>query len=290
MLVIENEWIKASFKSAGGELISFIHKENQIEYLWQGDSTFWGRQAPVLFPIVGRLKDDQYLFEDTVYPMNQHGFARDCEFTVSEQTSESITFSLKSDKKTKIIYPFDFELGIQYSVEKNKLSVRYLVKNCGQETMWYSVGGHPAFNVPLNNQGTFEDYAINFQSDQSLNFLPLVGPYIDEEQSVLKSSNTTMQLTRELFSNDALVFETAGKHAYTIYSELSPHQITVSYKELHYVGIWSPYPKEAPFVCIEPWQGVADTLATSGKLTEKKGIVSLNSKSEKIHEYTIEIK
>lgn len=287
---IGNDLLEATFKTMGAELTSLKSRgESAVEFLWQGDKEFWGRQAPVLFPIVGRLKNDHYFVDGKEFSMGQHGFARDKEFTVLTHTDEKIVFSLKSDAETKEMYPYDFELQLQYSVEDNGLLTRYLVKNTGQETMWYSVGGHPAFNVPINGEGEFEDYYLSFSPSKSRITLPLSGPYVDSENITLGQTNTSIAFSRELFANDALIYETPEKNSFTIQSEKSSHKVTVSYDNMPFVGIWSPYPKEAPFVCIEPWQGIADTLDATGNLHEKTGVLSLKQEEIRAHEFLIEV-
>ncbi|MGX6961374.1 aldose 1-epimerase family protein [Vagococcus xieshaowenii] len=291
MYTLRNNQVTATFKAQGAELTSLKLNENDVEFLWQGDPEFWGRQAPVLFPFVGRLKDDTYRFEGKTYHLPQHGFARDQVFNVLEHSKERITFSLKSSAETKANYPFDFELQIIYRLEGNQLTTTYRVENLGSDKMYYSVGGHPAFNVPINGDGAFEDYnlTVNF-STESL-FLPLQGPNIAMNKKEVVEPTFTIPLLREVFKGDALVYMTdLGQQTFTLHSEQSSHQLTVSYEGLPFVGIWSPYPKEAPFVCIEPWLGIADTIDASGELTEKMGIQMLDAAQVSTSSYQIVIK
>lgn len=289
VLMIENECLKVSFSELGGELTSIQNQEDNIEYLWQGNPEFWGRQAPVLFPNVGRLKDDSYRYEGVTYYLGQHGFARDQRFTVKEHTATRIAFSLLSNEESRKVYPFEFELILSYELVGNQLICSYHVENTGKGPMYFSIGGHPAFNVPLGNQGNFEDYFLRFAPKKSRLVLPLKGPYIDLANKTLGQTNTDIALTRALFKNDAIVYETVGTNSYSIKSDKTPHSVTVSYDNMPYVGIWSPYPLEAPFVCIEPWCGVADTVEATGELTEKLGINHLASQEIFKNQYTIEI-
>lgn len=275
--IIENEVLTARFNEQGGELASLKAKESGVEYIWQGDPAFWGRHAPVLFPFVGSLKDDQYRHQGQTYQMGQHGFARDQQFSLKARTTDSVSLSLKSSAETKKVYPFDFELILHYHLEGNKLTCGYEVINQGTDNMLFSIGGHPAFNVPLDGEGTFEDYFLQFSPRKSRVQLPLNGRFIDGANKTLGQTNTDIALTRELFNMDALIYETSGAHSYAIKSEKTSHSVTVTYDNLPYVGIWSPYPKEAPFVCIEPWDGIADTVDATGELAEKMGIKSLDS-------------
>lgn len=286
---IENKFLTATFAEQGAELISLKSKENGIEYIWQADPEYWGRHAPVLFPIVGRLKEDTYSYQGKEYHLPQHGFARDSLFEVIEQGAESVSFSLKATKETKKNYPFDFELVITYTLEEQNLTVHYQVENIGQEDLYFSVGGHPAFNVPLESGLSFSDYYLSYSPQKSRTQIPLSGPYADMENKTLAQTNISLDLTHDLFHKDALIYETKGVNTFTIESDESEHSVSLT-TEMPYVGIWSPTPKEAPFVCIEPWCGIADTTTATGNLVDKVGINHLTpSELFKAH-YVISVK
>lgn len=289
-VIIQNDQLIAEISEHGAELISLKSKEHDLEYIWQGDPKYWGRHAPVLFPIVGRLKNDQYVYQGKTYSMGQHGFARDMDFEMVEHEQEHAKFVLKSTPETKENYPFDFELVLVYELGGDGITVHYQVENIGEEEMYFSIGGHPAFNVPLEEGLTFEDFYLAFSPRKSRLRLPLAGPFIDMEQKTIGQTNTNLALFRELFDQDALVFETRGLNAYSIRSEKSSHSVTLSYKDMPYVGIWSPYPKEAPFVCIEPWFGIADTVDSNGQLNEKAGINQLGAHELFKTKYSITVK
>lgn len=287
---IENEFLIATIAEDGAELISLKSKKNNIEYIWQGDPAFWGRHAPVLFPVVGRLKDDQYTYQNQTYPMSQHGFARDSLFNVIEHGTELVSLSLKSNKETKKVYPFDFELILSYLLEEDNLVVRYQVENTGASDMYFSIGGHPAFNVPLESGLTFDDYYLSFAPKKSRTQIPLAGPFADFDHKTLGQTNTSLDIRRELFKEDAIIFETKGASAFTIETDEGAHSISLSYTDMPYVGIWSPYPQEAPFVCIEPWCGIADEVNATGNLVDKKGINTLAASDIFKTQYTLKVK
>ncbi|EOH98555.1 aldolase 1 epimerase LacX [Enterococcus haemoperoxidus ATCC BAA-382] len=287
---IENEYLIATIAEDGAELVSLKSKKNNIEYIWQGDPAFWGRHAPVLFPVVGRLKEDQYTYEEHTYPMSQHGFARDSLFEVIEHGSELVSLSLKSSKDSKKVYPFDFELILSYALEADNLVVNYQVENTGNSEMYFSIGGHPAFNVPLEQELSFNDYYLSFSPKKSRTQIPLAGPFADFEHKTLGQTNTSLDIRRELFKQDAIIFETKGVNAFTIETDEGPHSISLSYSDMPYVGIWSPYPQEAPFVCIEPWCGIADDVNATGNLVDKKGINKLGPSDVFKTNYTITAK
>lgn len=289
-ITIETAYLQATIDSKGAELHSLFSKEHEIEYLWQGDPKYWARRSPVLFPIVGALKEDQYTYQGKTYPMSQHGFARDMEFELFEQATDAVTFVLKSNEETRKVYPFEFQLFLSYQLGGDGLTVAYKVLNDSDEEMFFSIGGHPAFNVPLVEGLTFEDYYVKSSPMKSRITIPLKGRYLDLENRTLGQTNAATALTRELFSNDALIFETKGLNSFSICSDKSPHKVTLSYNHLPFVGIWTPYGTDAPFVCIEPWAGVADTTDATGDLTEKFGIQTLAPREEFASKYAITVK
>ncbi len=162
MFTIENQELKVSIEAKGAELQSLYHKDYQLEYMWSGDPAFWGKHAPLLFPIVGTLKGNTYYYEGRAYSLPRHGFARDREFTVESQRADSITFLLQSDEQTRAVYPFEFELRVGYRLVSNKVSTTYQIRNPSSEPMYFSVGGHPAFRVPLVPDTEYTDYYLEF--------------------------------------------------------------------------------------------------------------------------------
>ena len=196
---IKNEFIKAKINSFGAELNSLQKVENKFEYIWQADKNYWARHSPVLFPIVGRLKEDTYFYKDKKYSLSQHGFARDKEFELLKKENDFIEFSLKNDEKTLEIYPFLFELNISYKLENTKLIISYKVKNRSEDRLYFSIGAHPAFNISSDDFLDFED--VRTSKRYFLNDKGLI--YKNEEVSFTKNS---LILDEEIFKNDALVF------------------------------------------------------------------------------------
>lgn len=269
--ILENELCQATINHHGAELSSFILKSVGIEYIWQGNPEYWGRHAPVLFPIVGRLKEDTYRYKGESYSLSQHGFARDLMFELEDRTATKAIFLLKSSEATLKMYPFSFELRLSYELIGQELEIGYDVRTYSDE-MFFGIGGHPAFNVPLVDNTEFEDYYLHFAPSKSRFLLPLKGPFVDIKEKTLGQTNTSIQLHRDFFKNDAFILETMGENTFSILSDKTEHGVSIVYSELPFVGIWTPYPSEAPFVCIEPWAGIADTLEATGNLEEKLGI------------------
>ncbi|MFL2099906.1 aldose 1-epimerase family protein [Desemzia sp. FAM 23991] len=287
---IKNNYLTVEIASKGAELQSIRSNGTEIEYLWQGDKEYWNRKSPVLFPIVGRLKEDSYTYRGQTYSMTQHGFARDEDFELVEQEEQKVVFQLTSSEKSKQLYPFDFALLIAYEVIENTVQVSYSVKNTADsEQMYFSIGGHPGFNVPLTESTKFEDYYLSFLPRRSRKQIPLQGPYADTAHTTLAQTNTTLRLDRELFDNDALVFEVKNSNTFSIQSDKTPHSVEVTFENHPYVGVWSVPGKKAPFVCIEPWHGIADTVDASGKLEDKLGIQTLPAQETFQTKYSIQV-
>ena len=285
---IKNEHIKAKIKSFGAELNSLQKIDEDLEYMWQGDSKYWNRHSPILFPIVGRLKNDSYTYQNQKYNMTQHGFARDKEFEVIKNEVDFIEFRLKSDEKTLEIYPFSFELYLSYKLEKNSLIVSYKVINKSDDKMLFSIGAHPAFNWTLKEDEKKENYFLEFENIKQtkryfLNDKGLVYDSVD-----LKIIDNKIDLNEELFKNDALVFEDLNIKTLTLKNSINENYIKLNFENFPYLGIWSK-PTGAPFICIEPWFGVADSFDSSKNLEDKKGIITLLKDEIFSSFYSIEI-
>ncbi len=285
---IRNEHIKAKIKSFGAELNSLQKIDDDLEYIWQGDSKYWNRHSPILFPIVGRLKDDSYLYKNQKYNMSQHGFARDKEFEVVRKEADFIEFRLKSNEKTLEIYPFSFELYLSYKLEKNSLIVSYKVINKSDDEMLFSIGAHPAFNWTFKENEKKEDYFLEFANirESKRYFLNDKGLVYNHEN--LEIIDNKIALNEELFKNDALVFNDSNIKNLTLKNKNNNNFVKLNFDNFPYLGIWSK-PSGAPFICIEPWFGIADDENSNGNFEDKKGLISLEKDEIFSCFYTIEI-
>lgn len=270
---LKNEYLTVLINEAGAELSS-VKSSDGIEYMWQADKTFWGRHAPVLFPIVGRLKDDQYTVAGQAYHMGQHGFARDNDFTVVNQTATQATFELTDSRATREMYPYAFRLRLIYTLTDHELTVNYNVHNPANQELLFSVGGHPAFNVPLADPaGTLADYKVTVAPRKVYAHIPLQAPLNDASNADDFDLTKPLELSRDLFKDDALILD-LNHHETTLMldTDLDDHGVAMTIEDAPYVGMWSPYPAEAPFVCLEPWWGIADNVDSDGQLSHKMGI------------------
>lgn len=288
MQTLKNNQLTVKINPRGAELTSLFNNENQTEYLWNADPKFWGKSSPVLFPIVGSLKNDIYRFEGKEYTLPRHGFARDRAFIVEKSEENMVTFLLTHDENTLKVYPFKFEFRLIYSLENNTLNVTYSVKNVGENKMYFSVGGHPAFAIPLAEKTTYDDYYLEFNKTETFKRWWLTDDGLIEIQPVdfLVDANK-LNLTKELFYDDALVFKNLESTSVTLKSDKTNHQLKFNFEGFPFLGIWAA--KEADFVCIEPWCGIADSANHKQELTEKEGIncLSIGDIFEKTWQVTI---
>lgn len=278
---ISNSRLKASIKNAGAELFSLKDEQNK-EYIWEGNPDFWGKHSPVLFPIVGTLKNNTFKIGSTEYQLSRHGFARDMEFQLIEKTGNSAVFSLESNEETLKKYPFEFELQLIYTIENTSLNIEYVVINKGETKMPFSIGAHPAIALPQN----FENYAFKFEKEEPLQYNLLENDLISDKTETLKTTGNIVPLDYKLFENDALVFKTLESNSLTILENSKPY-VQVDFEDFPSLGIWTK--DQAPFVCIEPWFGYSDTADNSGDLFKKEGIIVLEADQTFHSQFSIKI-
>jgi galactose mutarotase-like enzyme len=278
---LSNAFLTAKINHKGAELCSLIDTTNK-EYIWNGNPLYWGKHSPILFPIVGTLKNNKYLYNEKEYELSRHGFARDLEFILLEKSENSATFSLVASSETKEKYPFDFELHLIYTLDNKTLKIAYKVINNGLNQMPFSIGAHPAFDLP----DTFEKYSLQFENEEPLHYFLLEEGLISNQKNELPMHKNELHLNYSLFEKDALVFKKINSKTITILNNSKPY-LKVNYEGFPDLGIWTP--PNAPFICIEPWFGYSDTLEQFGSLSNKEGIQILDSQGTFISEFSIEI-
>ena len=287
MITIQNNQLKATFNELGAELVSLINLETWKEIIWEGNPDFWGGQSPVLFPIIGALKNEQYIFEGQTYELPRHGFARRRTFDVKNQSENEVVFELKSDEESLKIYPFEFSLEIKYSLVENKLTVSYQVKNLSEKEMYFSLGAHPGFAIDTKNGLKYDDYEIAFSNDEKLEIHPLIDNLISNDTQTIQLDNKTLPLTYELFSKDAVVMTNMKSQKLILRNKKNSHKVIFTFSNFPYFGIWAA--KNADFVCLEPWQGIADLENHNQELTEKFGILKLKNGEDWKANWAVEI-
>ena len=269
---LRSNQLHVSINSFGAELSS-VKNNNGIEFIWQADKELWARHAPVLFPVVGKLKDSFFVYENIKHELSQHGFARDMDFKLIEALSDSCTHELTSSPETLEKFPFEFVFQINYLLHENKLITNYKVINPSSKALLFSVGAHPGFNCPLLPNESFNDYYLEFEKN-SYQLTGLDNGLRTDAKSNLVLSDNKLFLNTEVFSKDALVFENGQINKVSLCSTKSEHKITLESRSWPYFGIWSKKGCDN-FVCLEPWYGIADAITTNNELVKKDGIIEL---------------
>jgi galactose mutarotase-like enzyme len=311
---LENDLIEVLADGTGAQLTSIKGKKDNIEYLWIADPKCWGRHAPILFPIVGMVKDNKYRIGNMEYNLEKHGFAKEQEFEVIledlnmlegvnsledvnmlENTNmlqdvKQVIYRLSDNEETLKKYPFHFQLDVVYSLVSNKLNVTYKIVNTDNTDIFFSIGAHPGFNCPLLESEAIEDYYLEFRENEtaSIQFIDLQTGLLTRGSELYLNNEKIINLTKDLFKNDALVFKNLKSKEISIKNHKNNKKVTVSIEGFPYLGIWAK-PNGAPFVCIEPWFGHADFTDFNGDFREKSGIIKLETGKEFSCSYTITI-
>lgn len=279
---LSNSILSIAINSKGAELISIKNNQTKHEYLWEGNPEYWGKHSPILFPIVGTLKNNTYRFNGQNYTLPRHGFARDCEFKMLRQEQDKVIFSLQENTATLATYPFNFELQVGYTLTENEVIVSYLIKNNNPVSMPFSIGGHPAFAL----KNDFTDYSLLFEKEENLISYALENDLISDKTVIIPLQQNKLSLSYSLFEKDALVFKSMASKQIQLLENNMP-VLNFKYCDFPHFGLWTKV--GAPFICLEPWLGYADTLAANGNLMEKEGITLLKANSEKEISFSIEI-
>lgn len=266
---IGNEKITIQIDSMGAELKSLKRVDTGTEYMWEGNPAFWKRTSPVLFPLVGGLKNGEYLHDGRRYPMGQHGFARDRQFQLKSQTNREIWFTLGSDEESLQEYPYEFLLELGYELQENMVIAKWKVTNPASGELHFSIGGHPAFRCPILEDTKQTDYRIRFDTKEKVISGIIQNGLMSDEKEVYPLENGYLRITEHLFDRDALVIEEDQSKEVALVKPDGRVYLTVRF-DAPLFGIWSPPGKNAPFICIEPWYGRCDGINFTGTWEERK--------------------
>ncbi|WP_332039466.1 aldose 1-epimerase family protein [Salegentibacter sp.] len=275
MYQIKNEFLSIAVNPVGAELSSIKNLETGIEHLWQGNPKIWASQAPNLFPVIGVLKNGEYTFEDRTYKMPKHGFVRYNEnIQLISETKNELVFELQFSEESLQQYPFKFIYQIAFKLNGKSLEVSHKVSNLDKKPMYFSIGGHPAFNAPISLNEDYEDYYLEFDRKMDLRTYLLndEGLVSKKTKGILDNENK-IWLKKDLFEDDALIFKNIPSTKVALKSKISGSVLSVEYPDFKNLGIWAK--PGAPYVCIEPWLGIADVEGTDQNLKNKEGIEQL---------------
>jgi galactose mutarotase-like enzyme len=280
IVTISNGILTATINTLGAELISLV--KNNKNYIWQVDELYWNKTSPILFPIVGRLKNDSYLFNGKKYQLPRHGFARNMEFSSVKKSDSQVIFELNETEETRLIYPFCFKLLMAYTLMENELVIEYFVRNQSDEVLPFSIGAHPAFAISEN----FENYSLQFNAADTFETHHLENESFNGKTTLVDVKNKAIALNYALFEKDALVFKQLNSNEVTLKNN-DRAILKVNYDHFPYLGIWTK--QNAPFLCIEPWCGLADSSNHNGDLEEKEGINHLPAGEDFLRAIRIEV-
>ena len=289
---IIGEEMSVRVSNHGAELQSLI--ANGHEYLWHGDPTFWSRRAPILFPIVGRLADDKLRINGHEYTMKQHGFARDAEFELNDDGEYVMVMS--NNESIKANYPYDFDLRVRYDIKGDSLNCNWQVRNLGEKTMCFQIGAHPAFLLPDFDAEENLHGFIRFYDKKGNTISPLVYHYLDgglrrsyDTPMALNNDEGLLALNNKTFENDALLIEGGQVASAALLNKAGHEVLRVSCPQAEAFGVWAPNKPDCPFVCIEPWCGIADRVGFNGDIKERDCIHCLMHKEKYNFKYSISV-
>ncbi len=289
MVKLKNEQLSIIVSEKGAELQS-IKDANGKEYLWQGDPQYWNRRSPILFPLVCSVNNDTYRVDGKEYHLPRHGFARDTDFTLIYQSDRKVTFALESSEETKKVYPYDFMLSVSYVLDENKIGVIWHVHNTDTREIHFQIGGHPAFNVPDMKPGEDQQGRIRMDNTDPMDALHsyLDGSHEMDEVPFIEAEDGVMEFSNNTWRNDSIKIHKCQLHRAELLNKACKAEVTVEFRT-PVVAFWSPYGKQAPFVCIEPWYGIGDPRGFDGEFKDKPLMNHLQPGASFMSRYTITI-
>lgn len=291
-ITLKNDALEIKVKMHGAELCSLKDVKTGTQYLWNADPKYWGRTSPVLFPFVGSVKDKKFRYNGKEYPMNQHGFARDMDFTLLRQKEDEVWFALDSTEESYRLYPFRFRLEIGYKLEETAVTVMWKVKNVDEKEMYFSIGAHPAFFCPIKEGERQSDYYLAFRRadgskpEKFCNTVFGQNGLVTPEKKEYALQDGILPIAENLFDGDALVIENRQVQRVALLDGEKREYLAVEF-DAPLVGIWSPPKKLAPFVCIEPWYGRCDSESFEGELKDREWGNTIKQGEEFAAEYII---
>lgn len=290
LITIKDYKTTAVIDSTGAQLISLTDASGR-EYIWQRDPKYWKKSSPLLFPVVGNCRNDRTILEDCIYTIEKHGFCRERDFDVSQESSSRAVFSMCDTPDTHRAYPYAFCLSLAYELKDGVLFLEYQVENRDQRGMWYSIGAHPGFNCPMEEGFSFEDYQLVFEKEEDTVSIPYDLDQLhfcpSKPGAALKGS--VLSLNRELFKNDAVFFDNLKSRAVSILNPATGRGVEVGFPDFETVAFWTLYPEPAPYLCIEPWNGSGIYENEDDQLSHRHHIQHLRPGNRRSYIMTIRI-
>lgn len=264
---ISNEYIEIGVKQFGAVLTSIKSNKTGYEFLWQGNPEIWNGQSPILFPVIGKMLDDEYRLNGKEYNMIRHGLARHYDFELYSQSDNELIFVQSENEETLKSYPYKYKLFVSFKIENNTLTVTHTVKNENECEMYFSIGAHPAFNCDIGDEITFEKnetaYSERIDHDSVL---------IDKKDLILSDENV-LKIAENTFDKDALIFSNLNSKSVVLSNLKRNKKISFFFGDAPFFAIWAK--PNAPYVCLEPWHGINDSYEKKEDISQKRGIEKL---------------
>lgn len=274
---LENEILLVNTEVFGAEITSIKLKKDGHEYIWQDNNRgIWRRYTPVLFPIINPLKDNKYLFDKKEYNLEPHGFARDMEFEITEVTENKIIYTLVHNEETLKKYPWEFKLDIIYTLEGNSVITEYNVYNSNDREMYFSIGGHPAFIYPFEENETKEDYYIEFNEKETISKAIIENALICKGAKQILNNENILRVDKSLYDEFTIIFENMKSNKVSLKSTKNDRFVTLDYSGFPFLAIWGKG-YDIDMLCLEPWYGINDDIDTTHDLRKKRGILKLGA-------------
>ena len=286
---IKNDKLQVEILSLGAQLCS-IKGTDGTEYLWQGNPKYWKGMAPNLFPYIGKMTDKKYTVYGQTYEMDIHGFAKDTDFVADKKAEDHIIFSISDSEETRERYPLAFVFEVDFSLEENKLLITYSVKNKDDKVMYFGIGGHPGFNVPMDEGLEFEDYYLEFDTVEEAERIIFSndGLMTGNRAKYTLEGGKRIYLRHELFDDNAIVLANMSRGV-KLTSDKGKRAIQVSYPDMPYIGFWHMPKTDAPYVCIEPWSSLPSRKGIVEDFANQQGLVELKPNCEYLNPLVIEV-
>ena len=289
MQTIRNHAMTVTVDELGAQLMS-ITAADGTEYLWNGDPAYWTGRAPILFPYVGRLTNDRYTYDGKEYEMTRHGFAKRSEFTVLTAGKDHVTLHIEDTEESRKIYPFAFHFDVSYVLEGNTLVVVYAAENMDNKTMFFGLGGHPGFRVPLEAGKDFTDYRLTFAQPSQPSQVLLSDSYMlsGHEAPYPLENGVDLPLRHELFDHDAIILKNFAR-SLTLSAGEGTRGLTLTCPKMRYMGIWHQPKTDAPYVCLEPWVSLPSREGVVEDLSQQFDLISLAPRQRYENRWTVTI-
>lgn len=285
MIKLENDHLIVEILEKGAELHKIYSKEHGINYLWDGNKEWWTGRSPLLFPIIGGTKGLN--IKDETYPMTKHGFAKDSYFESSQSKLDSCVLTLVFSEDIYKTYPYKFKLVIEYELQDSLLKVKFEIINLDDRSIFYSIGGHPGFSLNLLPKDSIDDYYLEFSEDENL-----ISKYQIREDTLAERTDLYIgkKIINDLsnkFIKDALIFQDLKSSKVKLLSKSHSHGVELNFKEFEYLGLWAKV--GAPYICIEPWNGINDISGFDGFIEDKQGVKKLKEGKTESFSYDISL-